>query len=94
MTDHWLGCQCLDCLGGIPAEPTRVYSDAEPGPVERENFAQAGHGDRNRAEEIVDRAVIDARSAYVAAWDEQARAAGLSRRAWMRRVLNEAAGIR
>jgi hypothetical protein len=93
MTDHPLCCQCLDCLGGIPAEPTRVYSDAEPGPVELD-FAQAGHGDRNKAEGIVDNLANDTHRLIVGAWDEQARAAGLSRRAWMRRVLNEAAGVR
>jgi hypothetical protein len=93
MTAHPLCCQCLDCLGGVPAEPTRVYSDAEPGPVEQD-FAQAGHGDLGKAEGIVDNLAGGSPLLYVAAWDEQARAAGLSRRAWMRRVLNEAAGIR
>jgi hypothetical protein len=93
VTGHVLHCDCLDCLGGVPAEPTRVYSDAEPGPVEQD-FAQAGHGDRDKSETIVDSLSRDTHRVIVSAWDEQARAAGLSRRAWMRRVLNEAAGVR
>jgi hypothetical protein len=88
VTDHPLCCQCLDCLGGVPANPTRVY--LEPG---RKRRALKGSSVR-RADVVVSELVSATAVAHVSAWDEQARAAGLSRRAWMRRVLNEAAGVR
>lgn len=89
---HEIFCDCLDCLGGVPATATRVYSDATPGPIEEE-LAQVRHGDRHRTEDVMDGCALRTWSGHVAAWDAQAKAVGLSRRAWMRRVLNAAAGV-
>jgi hypothetical protein len=85
---HPLCCQCLDCLGGVSANPTRVYT----GPGRKK--AALKKSSVCRADAVVTELLSTSAVAYVAAWDEQARAAGLSRRAWMRRVLNEAAGVR
>ncbi len=93
MTAHPHFCDCLDCLGGVPAEPTRVYADAGPGLFELA-LEQVPHGDEHKLDEALGDLLDSAPAVYLRAWNEQARAAGLSRRAWMRRVLNEAAGVR
>jgi hypothetical protein len=92
MTDHPHFCDCLDCMGGgAPTAVTRVYQDETPGPVAQE---LAPHGDMQRLESLLDSAVWYSPARLRAAWDAKAKEAGLSRRAWMRRVLNEAAGVK
>jgi hypothetical protein len=91
---HDLRCGCDECLGpGTPAAGTRVYvvvpqqqaeEDDEPTPTQEYATQKTLHN-------FVQQTKVR-RSAEVALWEAQAKAAGISRTEWMRRACNAYAG--